>query len=162
MLTQDQIQRIVAKVQNFDNSMAVLLPALHILAENNNRIDQDDVDYLSQMLELHSREIWGVISFYDCFNYRKESTYIFKVCSGVCCSINKSYEILEDLKKKLNIEVGETTPDGLFSLQNVDCLGHCAETPVLQVNNDKCYTEMTPEKTSDLLKKLRDQAEEAE
>jgi len=142
-------------VENTENTGAVLLPALHLLQENDNQIAADDVDCLARMLKLDPQEIWSVMSFYDCFNYQKDSRYILKVCTGICCSLNNSDRLIEHLKKRLNIETGETTANGQFTLETVDCLGYCGEGPVLQVNNEKTHPEMTPEKANELLDELR-------
>ncbi|MGM0380734.1 MAG: NAD(P)H-dependent oxidoreductase subunit E [bacterium] len=159
MLTQIQIQKIISRIQKLENPGAGLLDALHILQENDNLIEQDEINYLARILDIHPEKIRGIISFYDCFNIRNEGRYILKVCRGVCCSLAKPPEIIEHIKKRLNIEEGETTADGLFTLRTAGCLGHCAQPPVLQVNNGKCYTNLNLEKTSKLLKKLREQAE---
>ncbi len=160
MLTQKQIQKIAAMTEERENRRSLLLPALHLAGENGNKITKEDVECLSRMLGLHQQKIWSVISFYDCFNFKKDSRFILKVCRGICCSLENSSRLVEHLKKRLNIEEGETTADELFTLQVVDCRGHCGQGPVLQVNNGKIYSNITPEEANDILDGLREEAED--
>lgn len=106
-------------------------------------------------------DIYGVATFYKSFRLKPRGKYFITVCSGTACHVRGSQRILEKIEKDLDIEVGETTKDKLFTLEAVNCLGACALGPVVVVN-DQYHGNMTVMKTEALFKELKKQEEEAE
>ena len=93
--------------------------------------------------------------FYENFSFEPKGKYVIKVCDGTACHVRKSTSILERLYKELGVtKENPTTPDMLFTLETVSCLGACGLAPVLTVN-DKVYPAMTPDAASELIKELR-------
>lgn len=96
-----------------------------------------------------------VTSFYNMYNQRPVGKYKLNVCTNLPCQLRDGVSTLQYLEKKLGISMGETTPDGLFTLQQSECLGACADSPVMLVNDRSMCSFMTPEKLDQLVDGLR-------
>lgn len=100
-------------------------------------------------------QVYGVATFYTQYYKEKKGKYVLDVCTCFTCQVCGGYDILHYLEQKLGIHKGETTPDGLFTLQEVECLGACGSAPVLQVSNGPYVHNLTPEKIDQLLEALK-------
>ena len=116
------------------------------------------IEKISDRMNIAASEIMGVGTFYTQFRFQPVGKYLIKLCQGTACHVNSSQLILETIKDELHIEDGETTEDGLFSLKCVACLGCCSLSPVMMIN-DNTYGSLTPEKTKQILKELREAAQ---
>lgn len=99
---------------------------------------------ISEYLNMPMAEIYGVITFYSRFTLKPKGKYNVSVCLGTACYVKGSEKVLDRLKEKLGIDVGETTPDGKFSIEATRCIGACGLAPVFTVN-DEVYGNATPE-----------------
>ncbi len=99
---------------------------------------------ISEYLGLPMAEIYGVVTFYSRFSLKPKGKYNISVCLGTACYVKGSEKVLDRLKEKLGIDVGETTPDGKFSIEATRCIGACGLAPVFTVN-DEVYGNATPE-----------------
>ena len=99
---------------------------------------------ISEYLGLPMAEVYGVITFYSRFTLKPKGKYNVSVCLGTACFVKGSEKILDRLKEKLGIDVGQTTPDGKFSIEATRCIGACGLAPVFTVN-DEVYGKATPE-----------------
>jgi len=95
-------------------------------------------------------EVYGIASFYSFFTMVPRGKYIISVCMGTSCYVRGGERILNTLQKELDIDPGETTPDGLFNLEMVRCLGCCGLSPVVTIE-DKIYRRVTPTKMKEIL-----------
>ena len=98
--------------------------------------------------------IWGVATFYHYFYLKPVGKHVVSLCMGTACFVKGAAKILEVLKTELGINVGETTDDGLFTLQEARCLGACGIAPVVMID-DKIYGELDKKKTVNLIKQFR-------
>ncbi len=142
-----------AILTRYPSREAALLPTLHLVQEVWGWISPEAVHYVSSLLDLSPANIFGVVSFYNMFNQKPVGKYHVQVCTNLSCMIRNAYDIYDDLREKLKIEPGQTTPDGLYTVTEVECLGSCGTAPVVQVNNDY-HEEMDVEKMEMLLTKL--------
>ena len=132
---------------------SALLPVLHMVQEEN-FLSPEVMDEVATLLSISNIEVYEVASFYSMFHLKPVGKYVLQVCqTGPCCLVG-SENILAVLEKKLGIGVGQTTEDGLFSLQVVECLAACGKGPVLQVGN-RYVEQLTEEKIEALLSELR-------
>ena len=139
---------------------SALLPVLHIAQEElGGYLSVDVMDYVAGLLDLQSIEVYEAATFYSMFYLEKVGKYVLEVCRTGPCAICGGEEIIEYLKKKLDINIGETTPDGMFTLRTVECIGACGYAPAMQVNSE-FYEFLTPERIDNLLKDLRNKVNE--
>lgn len=113
------------------------------------------IEYISERTDIAESEIMGVATFYTQFRLTPVGKYLIMLCQGTACHVNSSELILQTIQDELGIADGETTEDGLFSLKCVACLGCCSLSPVMMIN-DNTYGSLTPEKTKQILKELRE------
>ena len=134
---------------------SALLPVLHMAQESfDGWLDVPVMDYVAELLSLEPIEVYEVASFYSMYNLKPVGKFIFEVCQTGPCMINGSDDIIGYIKKKLNIGVGETTADKMFTLKTVECLGACGYAPIMQLG--KIYREhLTKEKVDQIIEECR-------
>lgn len=120
-------------------------------------LPKEAIELISKETGIAESEIMGVATFYTQFRFEPVGKYLIMLCQGTACHVNSSELILQTIKDELNINDGETTDDGLFSLKCVACLGCCSLSPVMMINEDT-YGSLTPDKTKKILKELREAA----
>lgn len=137
---------------------SALLPVLHLAQEEfGGWLDVPVMDYVASLLKIEPIEVYEVASFYSMFNLKPVGRYMFEVCQTGPCMVNGSDDIIAYIKEKLNIGVGETTADGLFTLKTVECLGACGYAPLMQLG--KNYREhLTREKVDAIITECRAKA----
>ncbi|MCP4902505.1 MAG: NAD(P)H-dependent oxidoreductase subunit E [bacterium] len=138
----------------YPNSQAALLPLLWLCQERWGWISAGMMKAVSQRLELAPSFVEGVVTFYTMYLRFPPGRYLLQVCTTLSCQLCGTSDLVEHLKKTLAIEFGETTEDGRFTLQDVQCLGACGEAPVIQINNDY-YTDLTIESLDQVLDGLK-------
>lgn len=143
-------------LKRYPSQEAALLPVLWLCQERWGWISPGIMEAIGRRLGLAPAFIEGVVSFYTMYQRRPPGKYLLQVCTTLSCQLCSTSLLVEHLKKKLGIGFGETTPDGLFTLADVQCLGACGEAPVIQINSDY-YTELTVEKLGELLDGLASQ-----
>ncbi|MFW5980808.1 MAG: NADH-quinone oxidoreductase subunit NuoE [Halanaerobiaceae bacterium] len=129
----------------------LLLEKLHNLQDTYGYIPEGEIDRLAQEFDTPRAKIYGVIRFYSMFYTEPTGKYIIRVCDSLSCHINQSEDIVKTITDYLEIEDGETTDDKKFTLEIVECLGHCDEGPVMMVN-DEIYTHLNSGRTLDILR----------
>ncbi|MFW5787051.1 MAG: NAD(P)H-dependent oxidoreductase subunit E [Halanaerobiales bacterium] len=127
------------------------LERLHNLQETYGYIPENEIDKLAREYELPRAKVYGTIKFYSMFYTEPTGKYIVRLCDSLSCHLNKSNQLVETVKNYLEIKDGETTNDQLFTLEIVECLGHCGEGPIMMVN-DHIYTHVTKTKAIEILK----------
>ena len=100
-------------------------------------------------------QVYEVASFYTMFNRTKPGRYHLQFCGTTPCMIRGARECMDAIKEYANIRMNETSADGLFTLSEVECLGACVNAPMMQVNNEWFYEDLTPETTVEILKKWK-------
>ena len=138
----------------YPNKEAALLPTLHLAQEVFGWIAPEVVQYVGSLLDLSPATVFGVVSFYNMYNQTPVGKYHLQVCTNLSCMVSRAYDIYDHLCSKLNIKPGQTTPDGMYTVTEVECLGSCGTAPVVQVNNDY-HENMTVEQMDALLPKLK-------
>lgn len=134
---------------------SALLPVLHLAqAEFDGWLSSPVMDYVASLLGIKPIEVYEVASFYSMYNLKPVGKCSLEVCQTGPCMVRGADELVEYLEKKLNIKVGETTSDGMFTLKVVECLGSCGTAPMLQCGADY-YENLTFEKADELVDKLR-------
>jgi NADH-quinone oxidoreductase subunit E len=153
----DKVAEIISRYPDGKQKSA-LLPVLHIAQETfGGWLDVPVMDYVASLLNIEPIEVYEVASFYSMYNLKPVGKYLFEVCHTGPCMVNGSDNIIDYIKEKLNIKVGETTIDGLFTLKTVECLGACGYAPMMQLGNN--YREhLTKEKVDAIVEECRNNA----
>ncbi|MCI0750203.1 MAG: NADH-quinone oxidoreductase subunit NuoE [Flammeovirgaceae bacterium] len=134
---------------------SALLPVLHLAqAEFDGWLSSPVMDYVASLLNIKPIEVYEVATFYSMFNTEPVGKCLIEVCQTGPCWLRGADDIVEHLERKLNIKVGETSADGVFTLKTVECLGSCGTAPMLQCGADY-YENLTTEKVDMLIEKLK-------
>jgi len=152
-----KVHEIVARYPQGKQKSA-LIPLLHMAQdENAGWLSVEAMDYVATLLSLKPIEVYEVATFYSMYNLKPVGKYLFEVCQTGPCMLNGSDTIIEYIKSKLNIGVGETTADGMFTLKTVECLAACGYAPMMQLG--KFYREhLTKEKVDQIIEEGRQKA----
>jgi NADH-quinone oxidoreductase subunit E len=121
-------------VQRYPRSRSALIPLLHVAQEQDGWIDQTAMEHIGELLDLEPAEVLGTASFYEMFKLEPVGRYQVNVCTNISCLLLGGTELLEHCEERLGIKAGGTTADGLFTLDEAECLAACTEAPCLQVN----------------------------
>lgn len=134
---------------NYDSSR--LITILQLVQEEYRYLPKEVLPYIATALNMPVAEVYGVATFYAHFSLEAKGKYVIKVCNGTACHVKGSMPIVDALYKKLNLsEATTTTPDMLFTVETVSCLGACGLAPVMVIN-EKVYGEVTPGKISEII-----------
>lgn len=140
-----------------DSSWQAIIAILQEIQEYYHYLPREIFPYLSEKLDMSEARIYSVATFYENFSLEPKGKYVIKICDGTACHVRRSIPILERLRSELSLSESKKTTDDLnFTLETVSCLGACGLAPVLTVN-DVVYPEMTPDKATELLNKLKEE-----
>lgn len=153
----DKLKEVAAIISRYPEGKhkSALIPVLHMAQEEfGGWLDVPVMDYVAAVLKIEPVEVYEVASFYSMYNLSPVGKYMFEVCQTGPCMLNGSDDIIAYIKQKLNIGVGETTADGMFTLKTVECLGACGYAPMMQLG--KHYREhLTKEKVDLIIEECR-------
>ncbi|WP_392436826.1 NADH-quinone oxidoreductase subunit NuoE [Cruoricaptor ignavus] len=151
----EQVEKIMARYPE-GRQKSALIPVLHIAQkEFGGWLDVPVMDYVADLLQIKPIEVYEVATFYTMFNMKPVGKYVLEVCRTGPCMVRGSDKILEHIRRVLNINDGETTADGMFTLKPAECLGACGYAPMMQLG--KFYHEnLTTEKVDEILQLCRD------
>jgi NADH-quinone oxidoreductase subunit E len=152
-----KVDEIIARYPEGKQKSAILM-ILHLAQEEfGGWLSPETMDYVATLLKLEPIEVYEVATFYSMYNMKPVGRYMFEVCQTGPCMLRGSDDIIEYIKKKLGINVGETTADGLFTLKTTECLGACGYAPMMQLG--KHFREhLTPEKVDQIIEECRQTA----
>jgi NADH-quinone oxidoreductase E subunit len=153
MLPDSACQQIQELIGKYPNKRSALIPSLHLVQRELGHISQDSMREVARIFELSPNEVHEVVSFYTMFYKKPVGKYVLQVCTNISCQLCNAEGIMAHLTQKLGIKPGETTPDNRFTLLEVECLGSCGTSPVVQINDDY-HEDLTPEKLDAILDSL--------
>jgi NADH-quinone oxidoreductase subunit E len=146
-------ETIVAKYPEGRQASAVI-PLLDLAQrQNNNWLSQAAMDVVADYLEMPPIRVYEVATFYTMFNLKPVGENFVQICTTTPCWLRGSDELVHACKRKLGINMNETTPDGKFTLREVECLGACVNAPVVQINDD-FYEDLSPQSMEKILDDL--------
>ena len=152
--TQARFAHEVAKYPAEQKQSAVMA-CLAIVQQEEGHITEDTEASIAQYLGMPQIAVHEVTTFYNMYNQQPVGKFKVAVCTNLPCLLRNGYEALQHLEKKLGIKVGETTADGMFTLQQCECLGACADAPVMLVNDRNMCSFMDDQKLDELVDGLR-------
>lgn len=153
-----QVEKVLEKYPGAGRDK--LIPILQEVQETDGFISKDSVVKIGKHLALAPSKIFGVATFYNQFRFEPKGKHHILVCRGTACHVKGSAKTLDALERELGIKAGETTRDGLFSIEVVACLGACGLAPLMCVDNE-FYANATRDKVKEIVKSYREKESEA-
>ncbi|KAK7573717.1 hypothetical protein V9T40_010908 [Parthenolecanium corni] len=154
--TPDNLKRVDAILSIYPegHKRAAMIPLLDLAQRQHGWLPISAMHKVAEILSLPKMRVYEVATFYTMFMRNPTGKYHIQICTTTPCWLRGSDEVLNCIKSKLNINVGETTPDGKFTLSEVECLGACVNAPMIQVNDDY-YEDLTVKDTEEILTDLQ-------
>ncbi|MBD3169618.1 MAG: NADH-quinone oxidoreductase subunit NuoE [candidate division Zixibacteria bacterium] len=155
MLISEETRKKLAELKDkYPTRQASIMPALHLVFDEFGYLGVEQLDEAADIIGVSRLDMNETASFYTLFPKQKVGKYLIQVCTNLSCALMGADNLVEYLEEKLGIKLGETTPDGIFTLWNVECLGSCGTAPMMQVN-DEYYEDLTREKVDELIENWR-------
>jgi len=118
----------------FPRVRSALIPLVHLAQEQDGHVTEDAMEHIAELLGIAPAEVYGTASFYEMFKFERVGRYCVNVCTNISCQLLGAWELLEHAEGRLGIKAGGTTTDGVFTLEDVECIAACTEAPAIQVN----------------------------
>ncbi|HEU4797725.1 MAG TPA: NADH-quinone oxidoreductase subunit NuoE [bacterium] len=145
--SKSEIRRLTTQ---FPQRQSALLGALFVAQEEAGALYPEVIAEVAEAMELPVSEVTSVASFYHLYRFAPEGRHLIQVCTNISCLLSGCDRVLRGLKQRLDIEVGETTPDGRFTLKTAECLAACEIAPMMMVGPDR-HGPLAPEKLDEIL-----------
>ena len=152
--TKEQEEQLKAVIESHKDQEGAAIPVLHKAQEIYGYLPVEVQTMIAEGINVPLAEIYGIVTFYTQFSLYPKGQYQIGVCLGTACYVKGSGDILDRIKQRLGIEVGECTSDGKFSIDATRCIGACGLAPVLTVNED-VYGRLTVDDVDDIIKKYQ-------
>jgi NADH-quinone oxidoreductase subunit E len=152
MLTEEEKREIESELQHYEQKQAACIEAMKIIQRHRGWVSDESIQDIARLLEMTPDELDSVATFYNLIFRRPVGKHVILMCDSVSCWIMGYEGLRKHLTQRLGINLGETTPDGRFTLLPVVCLGTCDHAPALMIDND-LYRDLDPEKIDAILEK---------
>lgn len=150
-LKKEQVAKIKDICKSFNNEAGELINVLHKTQETFGYLPAEVQEVIARELNVSVAKVYGVVTFYSFFTMIPKGKYPISICTGTACYVRGAEKVLDEFKRILDVKVGETTPDGKFSLSCLRCVGACGLAPVVSVG-DKIYGRVSPDGVKDIIK----------
>ncbi|MGC8739386.1 MAG: NADH-quinone oxidoreductase subunit NuoE [Candidatus Hydrogenedens sp.] len=157
----EHIVDFIEKCKKEANPESKLIKVLQLVQEYYGFLGKTQMDAVAQLLQVPMAKVSGVATFYHFFRLVPRGKYLIRVCLGTACYVKGAERVVDKLKEELGIQFGETTKDGLFSLEGTRCLGCCGLAPVVEIN-DEIFGQVTPDKIPAILEHYSEKETEAQ
>jgi [NiFe] hydrogenase diaphorase moiety large subunit len=157
MLATDQErlkEELQALTKRYGRDRTALLPILQELQRKQRHISPYAMQVVADLLGIHPVEVYSVVSFYGFLDDKPQGRFVIRLCRTISCDLAGRDRIAQQLENDLGIAFGQTTPDGMFTLEWANCMGMCDQGPALLVN-DRVYTRVAPDSVHDILEECR-------
>jgi len=151
---EQQLEKLSTLLDAYIGKPGGLIPALQVTQNFLGYIPISAMKLVSEKLGAPMSRIYGVVTFYSFFSMKPRGKYVIRVCMGTACYVLGANDVLEALKKELNVEIGEVTEDRLFSVEVGRCFGACGLAPVIMVNDD-VHQQVKPSTVSEIVNKYK-------
>jgi NADH-quinone oxidoreductase subunit E/NADP-reducing hydrogenase subunit HndA len=155
-LKPEQVAKIKEICKSFKNDPGELINVLHKTQETFGYLPAEVQEVVAAELNISVAKVYGVVTFYSFFTMIPKGKHPISVCTGTACYVRGAEKVLDEFKRTLNIKVGETTPDGKFSLNCLRCVGACGLAPVVLIG-EKVYGRVSPDGVKDIIKEYDEQ-----
>lgn len=142
-------------VPRYEKPKGALFPALHMIQHEYGWVPHQAMKEIAKVLDIAPSEVLDTVSFYEEYWEHPKGEHLISVCRSIACEFCSATACTEAIKKKLDIDVGQTTDDGKFTLVELECLGSCGTAPVALINDD-LHENLTPERACSLIDQVKD------
>ncbi|HOQ32093.1 MAG TPA: NADH-quinone oxidoreductase subunit NuoE [Candidatus Hydrogenedens sp.] len=156
-----QIVKFIEECKKEPNPESKLIKILQLVQEHYGFLGKTQMDAVAQLLQVPMAKVSGVATFYHFFRLVPRGKYLIRVCLGTACYVKGAERVVDKLKEELGIQFGETTKDGLFSLEGTRCLGCCGLAPVVEINKE-IFGQVTPDKIPAILEHYSEKETESQ
>ena len=139
-------------IKRHKSRMSGLIGMLQEVQNQYNHLPEEVLTYIAEKLNAPVSQVYSLATFYKAFSLKPRGKYLVALCMGTACHVRSADAIADEIKRKLKVDIGETSKDGLFTFETVNCLGCCAIGPVMVVN-DKYYGQLTAKKAGLILER---------
>ena len=150
-LRQEHVDKINEICDSFNNDPVELINVLHKTQEHFGYLPAEVQEVIADKMDISTARVYGVVTFYSFFTMTPKGKHPISICMGTACYVRGAEKVLEEFKKELALQVGQTTKDGKFSLSSLRCVGACGLAPVVLVG-DKTYGRVAPDDVKKILK----------
>lgn len=154
-LKPEQVAKIKEICKSFNNDPGELINVLHKTQETFGYLPAEVQEVVAAELNISVAKVYGVVTFYSFFTMIPKGKHPISICTGTACYVRGAEKVLDEFKRILNVKVGETTPDGKFSLNCLRCVGACGLAPVVLIG-EKVYGRVSPDGVKDILKEYEE------
>lgn len=152
------IEEVLSKYEPKRENILLILHELQNL-KSNQFLSREDIESVAKYLNLPPSKVYETATFYGLFSTKPRGKYIIRLCVSTPCHVEGADEVLKTLEETLGIKIGETTEDGLFTLEEVSCLGICGVAPAMMVN-EEAFGNLTPERAIEIINSFKEKEEE--
>ena len=138
----------------FPRPKSAMIPLLHLAQEQDGHVSNEAMIHIGELLGITAADVYGTASFYEMFKFEPIGKYCINICTNISCHLVGSWNLLHHAEDRLGVKAGGTTEDGMFTLEDVECIAACTEAPAIQVNYRYRY-KVTPANFDQLLDDLR-------
>jgi NADH-quinone oxidoreductase subunit E len=153
-LTSENVTVATEIIDRYPRPRSALIPLLHLAQEQDGYLTDEAMEHIAELVGITPAEVLGTASFYEMFKREPVGEYVVNVCTNISCLLLGGEDLLHALERKLGIKAGSTTPDGKFTLEDVECIAACTEAPCLQVNY-RYFHQVAPSEAGVLIDELR-------
>jgi NADH-quinone oxidoreductase subunit E len=150
----ETLKKFEETVHRYPKKEAAMLPVLYLAQQEFGYLSPDAIDYVAKLMGQSPAMVHGVVSFYTMYNMKPIGRHHIQDCRTLSCALGGADRVTGLISQKLGIKPGETTPDGRFTLSEVECLASCGTAPMMQVNDDY-YENLTEEKIEQILDTMK-------
>jgi NADH-quinone oxidoreductase subunit E len=157
MLSADALKRIDREIAKYpaDRKQSAVIAALAIAQDEKGWLSTETMDFVASYLDMPSIAVYEVATFYEMYNTSPAGKHKLAICTNLPCALQGATRAAAHLKRRLGVDFGQTTADGLFTLKEGECFGACGDAPVLLVDNKRMCSWMSDEKLDELIAELR-------
>jgi NADH-quinone oxidoreductase E subunit len=141
-------------LSRYPKKEAAILPVLYLAQQEFGYLSAEAIEYVARLMGQSPAKVHGVVSFYTMYNMKPIGRHHIQVCRTLSCALAGAEKITSFIKRKLAIELGQTTADGRFTLSEVECLASCGTAPMMQINDDY-YENLNEERVTEILESLK-------
>lgn len=156
----EQIKEMENITARYEAPASAIMPLLHFVQETKGHLEEDYLVFVADFLDIPHVRAFEVATYYTMYFTRPIGRYLIQVCRNLSCSINGAPEVIDALKESLSVKLGETSPDGLFTIVEVECIGACDLAPAMMIN-EKLYERVSPDSVPGILDSYKEKAQDA-